>query len=295
MQQAAGRARALLPEGGKGTAGFVRGQWRGPIGFLGRAKSGDLYYTVFALESLRALGAPIPRWGVARYLRSFGAGESLDLVHLCCLVRARAVLGDEALPPGADPRALARRALDRLAEFRSADGGFAPVPGAARGTAYGAFLALGACQDLGADVPDPDALAASVESLRLPDGGYANQPALEGASTPATAAACTLLRHLGRRCEPATGEWLLARASPAGGLVAAEGAPMTDLLSTATGLHALVGMGVSLDAVREPCLRFVRSLLTAEGPFRATHADDTGDCEYTFYGLLALGHLNARA
>jgi hypothetical protein len=70
---------------------------------------------------------------------------------------------------------------------------------------------------------------------------------------------------------------------------------MPDLLSTATGLHALAGMGVSLAPVRAPCLRFVRSLLTEEGSFRGTHADEVGDCEYTFYGLLALGHLNALA
>jgi hypothetical protein len=43
--------------------------------------------------------------------------------------------------------------------------------------------------------------------------------------------------------------------------------------------------------VKEPCLDFIDSLWTNEGAFHGNWADDHVDCEYTFYGLLALGHL----
>ena len=64
------------------------------------------------------------------------------------------------------------------------------------------------------------------------------------------------------------------------------------LLSTATALHALACMERPLsEDQRERCLDFVDTLWTAEGGFHGHWADDALDPEYTFYGLLALGHL----
>ena len=74
--------------------------------------------------------------------------------------------------------------------------------------------------------------------------------------------------------------------------MAAPNAPMPDLLSTATALHALAGMQVSCERVKESCLDFVDTLWTNEGAFHGHWGDDHLDCEYTFYGLLALGHLS---
>jgi hypothetical protein len=68
-------------------------------------------------------------------------------------------------------------------------------------------------------------------------------------------------------------------------------APMPDLLSTATALHALAGLQAPLDAIREPCLDFVDSLWTGKA-FCGHWSDDVEDCEYTYYGLLAIGHLS---
>ena len=67
---------------------------------------------------------------------------------------------------------------------------------------------------------------------------------------------------------------------------------MPDLLSTATALHALAGLEVSFATVKELCLDFVDSLWTNEGGFYGQWGDDHLDCEYAFYGLLALGHLS---
>ncbi len=68
---------------------------------------------------------------------------------------------------------------------------------------------------------------------------------------------------------------------------------MPDLLSTATALHALGSAGASLDRVREPCIEFIDSLWSPRGGFRGHALEDTLDSEYTFYALLALGHLSA--
>ena len=42
----------------------------------------------------------------------------------------------------------------------------------------------------------------------------------------------------------------------------------------------------------ERCLDFIDTLWNATGGFHGNWTDDYLDCEYTFYGLLALGHLS---
>jgi len=51
-------------------------------------------------------------------------------------------------------------------------------------------------------------------------------------------------------------------------------------------------MHVPLQPIQEACLDFVDSLWTSRGGFYGSWADGTLDCEYTYYGLLALGHLS---
>jgi prenyltransferase beta subunit len=222
-----------------------------------------------------------------RYLRTFAEVATLDLVHTACLARCWAILSSHSLP------AAAREGiLKHLDEFLSADGGYHPTPGSAAGTAYGCFLALGALQDLDADPPDVDGLVRCLHSVRCPDGGYANERDLPFGSTPATAAAVVTLRELGQTIEPSAADWLLARQDAGGGFVAMPMAPGPDLLSTATALHALACAGVRPDdAARRQCTDFILGLLEASGGFRGHAADPQADCEYTFYGLLALGHL----
>ena len=64
-------------------------------------------------------------------------------------------------------------------------------------------------------------------------------------------------------------------------------APIPDLLSTATALHALDGLQVDFAALRDPCLDYLDSLWTGTS-FCGSWADDALDSEYTFYALLAL-------
>ena len=111
-------------------------------------------------------------------------------------------------------------------------------------------------------------------------------------TTTSTAAAESLLRYFSIPCPNEMGEWLLARLHAQGGFYAMPEAPIPDLLSTATALHALSGMKVKMKELKEPCLDYVDSLWNARGGFHGNWMDEHVDCEYTYYGLLSLGHLS---
>jgi hypothetical protein len=252
-----------------------------------RAGRPDLYYTIFVLAGLEALQAELPIGKVRPFVDSFGDGTALDFVHLGALARCRAAIGLEKMPHGFSDAILAR-----LETFRTADGGYEVKPGAAHGNAYGCFVALGAYQDLSAKLPDSLRMVQCLKFLETPDGAWGNVREMRQGTVPATAAAITLLHQLGMPISAAAGDWLLAQIHSDGGWLAVPGAPIPDLLSTATALHALSCLDRPLPAaLREKCLDFVDTLWSAEGGFHGHWADDALDAEYTFYGLLALGHL----
>jgi prenyltransferase beta subunit len=285
MLQVARLSPKQLGDSSKLVERFLHSQRNEDGGFKDRSGNSDLYYTVFGLEALIALSAEVPTAAVAAYLRGFGQGESLDLLYLCCLIRAWASVCRSG--PPLDAEALAAR----IEAHRTSDGGYNTLPGAEAGTAYGCFVAMGAYQDLRREMPCPDGVIHCLRALRSGDGGYANQPAVPVGITPSTAAAAAIFRHLGETPPASLSSWLLARCHKDGGFYATPAAPIPDLLSTATALHALSGMKAPLESVKEPCLDFVDSLWTSTGAFYGNWADDTVDCEYTYYGLLALGHL----
>ncbi len=286
MLQVARLAPRLLGESTALVAGFVTGHWNSDGGVRDRAGASDLYYTVFGLEALQALQlAPPP--GVSGYIAGFGSGEGLDLVHRCCLARAWSMLGMD------DPARRAALAAS-LGALTARDGGFASREDEEHGSAYAAFLALGALQDLGAPLPAAAAVLGALERLRASDGGYANQPGAATGSTPATVSAVMVQHAYGRSADAATARWLQERQQlPAGGFLVHPQAPLGDLLSTATALHALACLECALPAPRiEAALDFVDSLWTNQGSFHGHWAEEELDVEYTYYGLLALGHLS---
>jgi hypothetical protein len=183
--------------------------------------------------------------------------------------------------------------LARLEEFRQPDGGYNSNRKAGFGTAYDAFVALGAYEDLGFRPPNSIELIRSLKRLETSDHAWSNRPDQKIGNLNATAGAVTLITHLGFPVNAAVGDWLLAQASPQGGFLAAPGAPLPDLLSTATALHALACLERRVSSqVHEACLDFIDTLWSAEGGFHGHWADDFLDSEYTFYGLIALGHLS---
>jgi prenyltransferase beta subunit len=286
MLQVARLAPTQLGESRDLVAAFLRGHRNADGGFQDRTGVSDLYYSVFGLDGLIALQEDPAVEPTAAYLERFGDGADLDFVHLCCLARGWAAIDRR---PGDERR---RTILERIERYRSGDGGYATQPDAPYGSAYGAFLAVGAYQDLGRDIPDAPGVLRSIDGLRAHDGSFGNVPGLPSGVTPATAAAVLVMRQLDRVPPREAGMWLLDRCHARGGFFAASATPVPDLLSTATALHALSAMQVPFGALAEPCLDFVDSLWTNRGGFFGTWADDQADCEYTYYALLALGHLS---
>jgi prenyltransferase beta subunit len=286
MVAAARRASTLLDDVTDLVEDFLRSQLAPEGGFRNRSGEPDLYYTMFGLEAMRALDLRVPENSLRPYLERFAGGQDLDLVHVSCLVRCWASAGITGLSE--DHR---RQLIARVIQHRSRDGGFSTEPGRERGSVYAAFLAVGSCQDLGTTLPSPDAVVATLHNLRLDDGSSANEPGTPIGTTPVTAAAVVLDVALDQPADPEALRWLLAARHPDGGFLAHPLAPAPDLLSTATALHALSMAGTDLSDIREECLDFIDRLWSSRGGFRGTEDDNVLDCEYCWYGLLALGHL----
>ncbi len=286
MLQVARLAPQMLGESAGLVREFLLSQQNPDGGFKDRAGRSDLYYTVFGLDALAALQAEPNLPTLHEYLARFGSGEALDFVHAGCLAHCWRGSGMTV------PEEHRRRLAERLETYRSRDGGYHSKPGAAHGTIYGCFLATGAYLNLGLPLPQSLEMFHCLRFLQTPDGAWANEYGMTQGSANATAAAVTLARVHQVPVRPEAAAWLLQQAHPQGGFLAAPGAPIPDLLSTATALHALSGLQASFESIKEPCLDFVDSLWTNEGGFHGHWADDDLDCEYTFYGLLALGHLS---
>ena len=272
---------------------FVLGQFNdnGSGGFVDRAGNVDLYYTVFGMECLLALQRNLPVDPLQSYLQSFDSGGALDFIHVCCLTHCWAAMPKQHNAQTLDQE-LRLAMAGHVEKHRTADGGYNVTPDAAHGSAYGCFMAYSAYQNLDTLPPDSHAIIDCINSLKQSDGGFANDKLVTTPTTPATAAAVTLLRQLNQPIDPQVGHWLTQRCHVQGGFLATQAAPMPDLLSTATALHALSSFDLELARYREPCLDFIDSLWTNKGAFHGNWADDDVDVEYTFYGLLALGHLS---
>ncbi|VGO17514.1 hypothetical protein PDESU_06111 [Pontiella desulfatans] len=122
LLQSAAASRRFLDEGSLDKiARFVRDRQNADGGFRGRDARSDLYYTVFAVACLKALGYPPPVFKIWKYVLSFGMGKELDLVHLVCLIRLRTVFPHLGFTR--------RRLLNGLQRFKAE-------------SAYGLFLKL---------------------------------------------------------------------------------------------------------------------------------------------------------
>lgn len=288
MLQVARLSPKILGDSRDLVAGFIQKCINPDGGFQDRGGESDLYYTVFGIDALIALNAPLPFDHIAGYLRRFGNGESLDFVHLASLARCWAGLRACGAKHELDRDAI----LKRIEEHRTADGGFSQSAGGSMASAYANFLAYGLYQDLDTPIPHEDRLLDSFERMRAEDGAYSNIGGLPFGTTTTTAAVVAILHNGNRTIDPQLGEWLLQRFHPEGGFYAMPDAPLPDLLSTATALNALERLKIPMTSIQEPCLDFVDTLWCSEGGFYGHWADDILDCEYTFYGLLSLGHLS---
>lgn len=291
MIQALARAQQLLNNSTDLVRRYVMNQIGTDGGFHGRDNKSDLYYTVFGIELAIALGCTLPVDLIKKYLDTFDNGHELDLVHLSSLTRSYRNLAD--ISSYTVDSGFKDRVTQRLNALRCGDGGFSTNQSDMQGNLYGCFLALAMCQDIDITVSDPDAIFNCLKKLEMDDGGFANEEAGRISTTPSTAAALCSYHMLSYPLPEKAIEWLMNRASKNGGFCAFKSdSPlnMPDLLSTATTLQAL-SYSYNINIQRELHLDFIDSLWNPKGGFSGTWADPIVDCEYTYYGLLALGYL----
>ena len=286
MIRAVSRSKAVMEDSISPVINFLTASINPDGGFKGRDKQSDLYYTLFGLEALLALEGHFPRNQTLDFIQAFTKKTDIDLVHLAALVRCYVNLSDNGIE-----KILRDKFIKDIERFRSKDGGFANDTVAEHGTAYGCFLALTAYQDLQIDMPSHTEVAKCIQALSIPDGGFTNNIKIKTASTNATAAAMIVSKHLSQPSNKKNATWLFAQCSSEGGFLAMPTAPVPDLLSTATALHALAVTGFEIEPIKEKCLDFIDSLWCSKSGFYGNWADAIIDCEYTYYGLLALGHL----
>ena len=286
MLKVATLARPELHEGIEEVADFVLSRIMPNGEFRGRSEAGDLYYTVFGMDCMLALGETLDTAKLTAYLSSFGNGTDLDLMHLGCLARCWSRLELVGL---SSPDAISM--LEKVEKYRSTDGGYCIEPGANHGSIYGCFMAYAAYQDLGMEIPNAEGIADSIEALRLKGGLYASERELKKSNTNAAVGALLLLGSLGRPVDGRVSEWLLDQCHEKGGFVAAPEVPIPDLVSTATALFALRSAGVDLGGVKKSCINFLGSVWEDNGGFAGNWMDSISDCEYTFYALLSMGCL----
>jgi len=286
MLQVARLAPIALGEATENVRSFIRSRIHDSGGFVGRDDRPDLYYSVFGLDCMVALSEGIPDDLFRDFLDRQGDERPQGLIDLSSLARCWS-----AIRPRGVPAPIACPLENSLLSLRGSDGGFRASLDDAKSSIYATFLAAGALQDLGRPVPDTGAIIDFVQTCVTADGGIGNDEDAPIPMTPITSAGITLIRHFGGTVDRKTIDWLLGCAHPDGGFLAGPDTPIPDLLSTATALHALAGEDVSLEKLRELCLDYVDTLWTKQGSFFGHWADTHLDCEYTFYGLLALGHL----
>ncbi len=288
MLQVARRSSKSLKDSTQLVAEFLKTQESSEGGFNNRAGEADLYFGFFGLESAEVIGAKIDYFKWQKYLKSFDQIQDLDLVHLSCLIRCWANLPQTMFVDN-----LKDRLADGLEKFRSKDGAFNTQVNQEYGTAYACFVALDSFDNLERPIIKEEALVTCINKVQTESGSYALAEKMKYGTSPTTAAAIVALLRMGVSANDLerAQSWLLTQEHALGGFKAAEGAPIPDLLSTATVLHTLSCLGVDLTDKREKTLDFIDSLWVNKGGFYAHWSDDQLDTEYLYYGLLALGHL----
>ena len=288
MLQVARLAPAVLgPDASKRIEAFVRSTELPEGGFRDREGKPDLYYTSFAVDALTALQAELPPT-LGAWLATIDP-TSLDLVHLASLSRVAAAVASST---GNESPVAIEPIFELIEAYRSGDGGYHANQGSETGSGYGCFVAYGAYSDHHRMPPNPEGMVECMRHLEQADGGWSNDRHLPIANVPSTAASMTLYRNLRLPVPDATEGFVRSCFhAKAGGFVPFPRAPLPDLLSTAVALHTLDRLQADLTSIKETCLDFIDSLWTADGGFVGNWDDDTLDVEYTYYGLLALGHL----
>ena len=315
---------------------WLQAQQREDGGFAGREGESDPYYTSFGLRALLVVDGIDQSIATqaAQFLRT-KLDAKLGVVDLISLIMAASIL---EFTHGADLMDAVRASGDRVAgallSLRSVDGGYAKTPTGVAGSTYQTFLNLLCWELLGREEPAPDKVAEFLQGQRQWDGGFREIRVAKRAGVNPTAAGIGALKSLNRLVvnnEKQTAEFLGEMQMDDGGMAANDRIPMSDLLSSCTGLISLIDLECVDRINLKKLIRFARSMERRQlthasdlgplgvqsamfdweseddtnepkprdrsselpGGFHGFEFDQAVDVEYTFYGLacLALGEL----
>ncbi len=269
---------------------FVSSRQCSDGGFSGRGERGergDLYYTFFAMADLTLLGVSFDSKPIEEYLSTFGSGESLDVVHLCCLLRCHNLLAmnDALVTIGVKGlgRFLQRRKLKKTLDLLR-------MRAETSSRLYDLFLIAQTGREMGVDVVPATIVQRALDDALCEDGGY-SEPGVVNGTTTVTAAAVWLNATVNGTRPNATIAWLESMGMNGPGFRATPHTPFADLLSTATAIHALTWMDHDMKNRVPDLLSFIESCWREDGSFGASPICGPGDVEYVFYGLTALATL----
>lgn len=243
-------------------------------GFPDRAGNCDLYYTLFGFFLAEALEADSVFPLLRDYIRKIAMEKDLRGIDLFCMVLLNASL----FPVHAENKRLTGVLRNISGDKEFLQNGYTP------------FLVI-------------------LSLLSLNDyQGVIRLLKVLNASGPGTGKPCTVtaalqvvsyLRSGGKREIAGNAGNAAASTGPfspfyreSGGFAALKETREPDLLSTAAALFALRLMDSDLRLIKPGCLEFINCLYH-DGGFSAVRSDTETDVEYTFYGLLALGAMNA--
>ncbi len=287
-------------------------QQRRDGGFAGREGDSDCYYTSFALRGLLIVDGLTPP--VAANAEDFLRRQplsSLGTIDLISLIMSASILEFATGQPLMDElRRDGQWIVEKLQLLRARDGGYAKTQGGVAGSTYQTFLNLLTFELLGVTEPQPDLLISFLNSQRVVDGGLREIRVAKRAGVNPTAAGIGALKTLGSlvpAAETLTADFLLdMQSSDDGGLCANNRIPMSDLLSSCTGLITLIDLHAADQLNLPRLIQYVRSMerktppaapeLTplpgdssqTVGGFHGFAFDQQVDVEYTFYGLACL-------
>ncbi len=258
----------------------------------------DLYYTGFGLRVLELLGPRLwceeCRRAALVWVRREVRRPEAGLAELNAWCAAERALGPEGGagrgPEDGETRESVRRTLRR---HITPEGAAGRVPGGAPGP-YGTFLALTVEQGLGESwLCRENCLELMRQRLRR-DQGFCESPAADSGGTNPTTAAIAVLREFGALTVFPRAEirgFLAGMQRADGGFAAHAAAAGADLLSTFTALLGMHLLGLPPAGAPGRAARFVRACLRPNGLFAASPLDESGDTEYTYYGIGALSLL----
>jgi len=264
----------LTPETKMEITTWIISKQTGDGGFPDRGGNCDLYYTLFGFFLAEALGAGPVFPALRDYIGKTAGEQDHQGIDLFCM----AILHASLFPDHAENKRLAGAIRKISGDREFSQNGYAPflmILSLLSLREYkGVTRLLKTMGKVRTGADKPCTVVAARQVLAFSGSGKIN--GIKGDARDAAASTgpfCPFYRE-------------------SGGFAALKDTREPDLLSTAVALYALRLTDSDLRLIRPGCLEFLNSLYHAGG-FGAVRFDTETDVEYTFYGLLALGALNA--